>query len=132
MDITEQERRRNAALKRMKSSSMNNAKWRKVFRIVVDSGCELAVSCVRDSNRFFGGSIDLWQIADDHIRDPGFGGPIRFVDIFALRITRFNQVRDAQTGQKSWSEAQSCMVAQQLKEIGFQFISANRRANIVA
>ena len=97
---------------------MNNTKWREVFSLAVELECRLLVSDIRSPSHFVRGNIDESMIAEDHIRDPGFGGPVTYVQIFALRVERYEATRDPSSGRTGLSSARADEFLNRLDDLG--------------
>ncbi len=106
--------------KRLIGSYMNNTKWREVLSVAIELefGWGLTVSDIRETENFIRGWPTLADLAEDHVRDPGFGGPIQYRDIFSLRVPRYEELRDSASGRRYQSEARAIRFRERLRELG--------------
>ena len=72
---------------------------KKVFHELALSGLTFQMSCLGNEEWISAGEIRNDDLDDDHIRDGGFAGcPIFYKQIIAIRIFRFETLRNPNTG----------------------------------
>jgi len=73
-------------------TGLNNTKWREVWTIVAAEKLRVQISFVSDDHwnsanaASVFGPFSLHLVEQDHIRDPGIGGPFFYREIRSLRI----------------------------------------------
>ena len=74
----------------MLGRNMNNTKWREIFKIIADNKVHFRISCHRDSDWNYAHSWTISNniIGEDLLLDPGLGGPIRYIDIKSIVISK--------------------------------------------
>lgn len=113
-------RSQTSARRRLLGSNMNNTKWREVLSVAVELefGWGLTVSDIREPENYISGQPALPDLAEDHVRDPGFGGPIQYKDIFSLRVPRYEERRNPDSGRRYQSEARAIRFLERLRDLG--------------
>lgn len=98
---------------------MNNTKWREVFDIMIDSGVPLEAMLIgHDQPVWQKVSLTKEQLLEEHIADPGIGGPCLYMEILAVRFPIVEELVNEQTGRTFTSNHQSADLQEQLFGLG--------------
>ena len=107
---------------------MNNTKWREVLSEI--ASIQVAFSIAYIHEEIFGYSQILcnpdlheYYIGDGCV----IGGPVKYKEIFAVRIERFEEQRNSKTGQITSDESKSIKLLEHLKNHGLLPIEIDER-----
>ena len=98
---------------------MNNTKWREVFRLIAETGVEIKITTVWGDNASALQKIVSPELHEDYVGDGCIiGGPLFYKEIRELRVSRFEKLRDPNTGEFLKDDSKSEILIHSLEKLG--------------